>query len=189
MITSQQSLDMDSNLTICHAYYVEGLGYNLFSVGQFCDGDLEVAFRSNTCYAWILEGDDLLNSSRESNLYTISISELAASSLVCLMSKATLIKSWLWHRKLSYLNFGTINQLTSKDLVDGLLKFKYDKYHLCLECEQGKSQKTFFPSKLVPSTESKLELIHMDLCGPMRVESINGKKYILMIVDDYSRYT
>ncbi|GJY24948.1 retrovirus-related pol polyprotein from transposon TNT 1-94 [Tanacetum coccineum] len=79
---------------------------------------------------------DLLTGSRESNLYTISISELAASSLVCLVSKATSTKSWLWHRMLSHLNFGTINQLMSKDLVDGLLKFKYDKDHLCSASEQ-----------------------------------------------------
>ncbi|GJW39658.1 hypothetical protein Tco_0065503 [Tanacetum coccineum] len=58
------------------------------SHGQFCDGDLEVAFRSKTCYVRNLEGDDLLTSARESNLYMISISDMAASSLVCLMSKA-----------------------------------------------------------------------------------------------------
>ncbi|GJY67774.1 retrovirus-related pol polyprotein from transposon TNT 1-94 [Tanacetum coccineum] len=180
---------VQGNLTICHVYYVEGLGHNLFSVRQFCDGDLEVAFRSNTCYVRNLEGDDLLTGSRESNLYTISNSELAASSPVCLMSKATSTKSWLWHRRLSHLNFGTINQLTSKDLVDGLPKCKYNKDHLCSACEQGKSKKASLPSKLVPSTESKLKLLHMDLYGPMRVASINGKKYILFIIDDYSRYT
>ncbi|GJX77103.1 integrase, catalytic region, zinc finger, CCHC-type containing protein [Tanacetum coccineum] len=113
------------NIMICHVYYVEGLGHNLFSVRKFYDGDLEVAFRSNTCYVWNLEIDDLLIGSRDYNLYTISISELAASSPVCLMSRATSIKSWLWHRRLSHLNFGTINHLTSKDLVDGLPKFKF----------------------------------------------------------------
>ncbi|GJV71274.1 copia protein [Tanacetum coccineum] len=177
---------VQGNLTICHVYYVEGLGHNLFLVGQFCDGDLEVAFRSNTCYVRNLEGDDLLTGSRDSNLYTIFISEMAFS-LVCLMSRATLIKSWLWHRRLSHLNFGTINQLTSHDLVDGLPKFKYHKNHLCSACEQGKSKKASLRPKLVPSTESKLELLHMDLCRSMRVASINGKKYILVIVDDYSR--
>ncbi|GJR66670.1 retrovirus-related pol polyprotein from transposon TNT 1-94 [Tanacetum coccineum] len=145
-------------LTICHVYYAEGLGHNLFLVGQFCNGDLEVAFHSNTCYIWNLEGDDLLTGSHDSNLYTISISEMAASFPVCLMSRATSIKSWLWHRRLSHLNF-------------------------------GKSKKASLLSKLVPSTESKLELLHMDLCRPMRVASINGKKYILVIVDDYSWYT
>ncbi|GKC28613.1 retrovirus-related pol polyprotein from transposon TNT 1-94, partial [Tanacetum coccineum] len=153
---------VQGNLTICHVYYVEGLGHNLFLVGQFCS---------------------------RSNLYTISISEMAAFSPVCLMSRATSTKSWLWHRRLSHFNFGTINQLTSHDLVDRLLKFKYHKNHLYSACEQGKSKKASLPPKLVPSTESKLELLNMDLCGPMRVASINGKNYIIMIVDDYSRYT
>ncbi|GJT24406.1 integrase, catalytic region, zinc finger, CCHC-type containing protein [Tanacetum coccineum] len=139
------------NITICHAYYVEGLGHNLFIVGKFCDG------------------------ARKSNLYTISISDMTASSAVCLMSKATLRKSWLWHQRLSHLNFGTINDLTKQDLVDGLSKFKYDKDHQCFAYERGKSKKATHPLKLVPSTHSKLELIHMDLCRPIRVESINGK--------------
>ncbi|GJR25669.1 integrase, catalytic region, zinc finger, CCHC-type containing protein [Tanacetum coccineum] len=131
---------VQGNLTICHVYYVEGLGHNLFSVRQFCDGDLEVAFRSNTCYVQNLEGGDLLIGSRDSNLYTISISEMAASSPVCLMSRATSTKSWLWHRRLSYLNFGTINQLTSKDLVDGLPKFKYNKDHLYMSTSKTYQQ-------------------------------------------------
>ncbi|GJU81039.1 retrovirus-related pol polyprotein from transposon TNT 1-94 [Tanacetum coccineum] len=177
------------NITICHVYYVEGLGHNLFSVGQFCDGDLEVAFRSNTCYVRNLEGDDLLTGGRDSNLYTISISDMAASSPICLMSKATSTKSWLWHRRLSHLNFGTINDLTKLDLVDGLPKFKYEKDHLCSACDRGKRKKASHPPKLIPSDYSKLELLHMDLCGPMRVALVNGKKYILVIVDDFSRFT
>ncbi|GJV61838.1 retrovirus-related pol polyprotein from transposon TNT 1-94 [Tanacetum coccineum] len=165
------------------------LGHNLFSVGQFYDGDLEVAFRSNTCYVRNLEGDDLLKGGRDSNLYTISISDMAASSPVCLMSKATSTKSWLWNQRLSHLNFGTINDLTRLDLVDGLPKFKYGKDYLCSTCEIRKSKKASHPPKLVPSDHSKLELLHIDLCGLMRVASINKKKYILVIVDDFSRYT
>ncbi|GJR28517.1 putative ribonuclease H-like domain-containing protein [Tanacetum coccineum] len=75
------------------------------------------------------------------------------------------------------------------DLVDGLPKLKYGNDHLCSTCEMGKSKKASHPPKLVPSDHSKLELLHMDLCDPMRVASINRKKYILVIVDDYSRYT
>ncbi|GKD30988.1 hypothetical protein Tco_1241766 [Tanacetum coccineum] len=71
---------VQGNITICHVYYVEGLGHNLFSVGQFCDGDLEVAFRSNTCYVRNLDEDDLLTGAHESNLYTISILDMVAFS-------------------------------------------------------------------------------------------------------------
>ncbi|GJY92736.1 integrase, catalytic region, zinc finger, CCHC-type containing protein [Tanacetum coccineum] len=169
---------IQGNITICHVYYVEGLGHNLFSVGQFCDRDLEVDFRSKTCYVRNLEGDDLLTGGHESNLYTISISNMAASSPVCLMSKSTSTKSWLWHRRLSHLSFGTINDLTRLDLVDGLPKFKYGKDHLCSACERGKSKKASHLPKLVPSDHSKLELLHMDLCGPMRVASIMEIKII-----------
>nr|GEW06462.1 Gag-Pol polyprotein [Tanacetum cinerariifolium] len=114
---------------------------------------------------------------------------MGASSPVCLMSKATSTKSWLWHRRFSHLNFGTINDLTRLDLANGLPKFKYEKDHLCSACEMGKSKKASHPPKLLPSDNSKLELLHMDLCGPMRVASINEKMCILMIVYDYSRYT
>ncbi|GKC75923.1 integrase, catalytic region, zinc finger, CCHC-type containing protein [Tanacetum coccineum] len=135
---------LHGNITICHVYYVEGLGHNLFSVGQFCDGDLEVAFHSKTCYVRNLKGDDLLMGARESNLYTISISDMAASSSVCLMSKSTSTKSWLWHRRLSHLNFGTINHLTKQYLVDGLLKFKYDKDIYVPHVSKEKSRKLLF---------------------------------------------
>ncbi|GJX81957.1 retrovirus-related pol polyprotein from transposon TNT 1-94 [Tanacetum coccineum] len=151
--------------------------------GDYIHGNITI------CHVYYVEGDDLLTRGRNSNLYTISISDMVASSPVCLMSKATSTKSWLWHRRLSHLNFGTINDLTRLDLVDGLPKFKYGKDHLCSACERGKSKKASHPPKLVPSDHSKLELLHMDLCGPMRVASINGKRYILVIVDDYSRYT
>ncbi|GJT99296.1 retrovirus-related pol polyprotein from transposon TNT 1-94 [Tanacetum coccineum] len=143
----------------------------------------------DTCYVQNLEGDDLLTGGRDSNLYTISISDMAASSPICLMSKATSTKSWLWHRRLSHLNFGTINDLTKLDLVDGLPKFKYGKDHLCSACERGKSKKASHPPKLIPSDYSKLELLHMDLYGLTRVASVNGKKYILVIVDDFSKFT
>ncbi|GJX03829.1 retrovirus-related pol polyprotein from transposon TNT 1-94 [Tanacetum coccineum] len=102
---------------------------------------------------------------------------MAASSPVCLTSKATLTKSWLWHRRLSHLNFGTINDLTKHDLVDGILKFKYGKDHLCSACERGKSKKASHPPKVVPSNHSKLILLHMDLYEPTRVAPINKKRY------------
>ncbi|GJV29583.1 retrovirus-related pol polyprotein from transposon TNT 1-94 [Tanacetum coccineum] len=151
---------VQGNLTICHVYYgCEGLGLlSIFWSRHFYDGRFYVvAFRSNTCYVWNLEGDDLITDSRDSNLYTISISEMASSSLVCLISRATSTKSWLWHHRISHLNFGTIDQLMSKDLVDGLPKFKYNKDHLCSTYEQRKSKKASLLPKLVPSTESKLE--------------------------------
>ncbi|GKA15150.1 integrase, catalytic region, zinc finger, CCHC-type containing protein [Tanacetum coccineum] len=93
------------NVTISRVYYVEGLGHNLFYVGQFCDADLEVAFQKNTCFIHNLEGVDLLFESRDTNLYTISLDDMLKTSPICLLSKASKNKSCLWHRRLSHLNF------------------------------------------------------------------------------------
>nr|GFB24776.1 putative ribonuclease H-like domain-containing protein [Tanacetum cinerariifolium] len=126
------------NVTILRVYFVEGLGHNLFSVGQFCDSDLEVAFRQHTCFIYNLDGVILLTGSRGNNLYTLSLKDMMASSPICLLSKDSRTKSWLWHRRLSHMNFGAINHLARQGLVR---------------------------------------------------EIVNGKKYILVIIDDYSRFT
>ncbi|GKD41658.1 retrovirus-related pol polyprotein from transposon TNT 1-94 [Tanacetum coccineum] len=174
------------NILITKVYFVEGLGHNLFSVGQFCDADLEVAF---TCFVRNLDRVDMLKGNRSTYLYTINLYEMTFSSPICLMARATSTKSWLWHQRLSHLNFDTINTLAKDNLVTGLPKFKYTKDHLCPSCEQGKSKKKPHKPKPVPNSQNRLHLLHMDLCGPMRVKSINGKRYILVIVDDYSCYT
>ncbi|GKA08946.1 retrovirus-related pol polyprotein from transposon TNT 1-94 [Tanacetum coccineum] len=177
------------NVTIKWVYYVEGLNHNLFSVGQFCDADLEVAFRKSTCFVRDLQGNDLLTGNRGSDLYTISLQEITSSTPICFMAKASPTQAWLWHRRLSHLNFDYITLLSKKDIVTGLPKLTYVKDQLCLSCEMSKAKRSSFKSKAVPSSKGRLNLLHMDLCGPMRVASINGKKYILVIVDDYSRYT
>ncbi|GJQ92965.1 retrovirus-related pol polyprotein from transposon TNT 1-94 [Tanacetum coccineum] len=174
---------------ISRVYYVEGLGHNLFSVGQFCDSDLEVAFRKHTCFVRNLDGVDLIKGSRGTNLYTISVDDMMRSSPICLLSKASKNKSWLWHRRLNHLNFGTLNDLARKDLVRGLPRLKFEKDHLCSACQLGKSRKATHKPKTINTITEVLHTLHMDLCGPMRVQSINGKKYILVIVDDYSRFT
>ncbi|GJT56091.1 retrovirus-related pol polyprotein from transposon TNT 1-94 [Tanacetum coccineum] len=94
-----------------------------------------------------------------------------------------------YHRRLNHLNFGTINDLARKDLVRGLPRFKFEKDHLCSACQLGKSKKHTHTPITENTNLEVLYTLHMDLCGPMRVQTINGKKYILVIVDDYSRFT
>nr|GEV54151.1 hypothetical protein [Tanacetum cinerariifolium] len=103
--------------------------------------------------------------------------------------KALKTKSWLWHRRLSHLNFGAINHLARQGLVRGLPKLKFEKDHLCSACAMEKVRKKSHKPKSEDTNQEKLYLLHMDLYGPMRVESVNEKKYILVIVDDYSRFT
>ncbi|GJW34320.1 retrovirus-related pol polyprotein from transposon TNT 1-94 [Tanacetum coccineum] len=117
------------------------LGHNLFSVGQFCDSNLEVSFRQHTCFIRNLEGVDLLTGSQGNYLYTLSLGDMMTSSPICLLSKASKTKSWLWHRRLSHLNFGEIYHLARHGLVRGLPKLKFEKDHLCSNYAMGKSKK------------------------------------------------
>ncbi|GJS80729.1 retrovirus-related pol polyprotein from transposon TNT 1-94 [Tanacetum coccineum] len=147
---------------ISRVYYVEGLKHNLFSVGQFCDGGLEVAFRQHSCHIRNYDMVDLLKGSRTTNLYSISLNDMMSASPVCLLTKASSTK--------------------------GLPMLKYDKDHLCPSCQLGKSKKASHPLKAENTNTEVLHTLHMDLCGLMRTESINGKKYVLVIVDNYTRF-
>nr|GEZ22146.1 hypothetical protein [Tanacetum cinerariifolium] len=109
----------------------------IMGYGQFCDSDLEVAFRQHTCFIRNLEG-------------------------------ASKTKSWLWHRRLSHLNFGAINHLARQGLVRGLSKLKFEKDHLCSACAMGKSTKKSHKPKSEDTNQEKLYLLHMDLCEPMQ---------------------
>ncbi|GJY27153.1 integrase, catalytic region, zinc finger, CCHC-type containing protein [Tanacetum coccineum] len=164
------------NVTISTVYYVEGLGHNLFFVGQFCDADLELAFWKNTCFISNLEGVDLLSESHDTNLYMISLDDMLKTSPICLLSKASKTKSWLWHLRLSHLNFNTLNKLAKYGLARGIPRLKFQKDHLCSTCALGKSKKSSHQPKAEDTNQEKLYLLHMDLCGPMRVASINGKR-------------
>nr|GFA14609.1 retrovirus-related Pol polyprotein from transposon TNT 1-94 [Tanacetum cinerariifolium] len=157
------------SMTIKKVYYVEGLGHKLFSVGQFCDKGLEVAFRKSTCFVRNEDGVDLLTGDRSSNLYTIALHKVASNSLTCLLAKASSLQSWLWHQRLSHLNFATINNLVKNNLVQGLSKMKFEKDHLCSACEQGKIHRKHHKSKTAFASNKPLYLLHMDLCEPMRV--------------------
>ncbi|GJW23278.1 retrovirus-related pol polyprotein from transposon TNT 1-94 [Tanacetum coccineum] len=153
-------------ITTKRVYYVKGLNHNLFSVGQFYDADLEVAFRKSTCYIRDLKGNYLLTGSRGANLYSITLEDTSTPNPICLMAKATLSQAWLWHRRLSYLNFDSINLLSKNDIVIGLPKLKFIKDHLCSSCDLGKAKRKSFHTKTTPSSKRQLQLLHMDLCGP-----------------------
>nr|GEY42199.1 retrovirus-related Pol polyprotein from transposon TNT 1-94 [Tanacetum cinerariifolium] len=119
----------------------------------------------------------------------LALNEVASNSSTCLLAKASSSQSWLWHQRLSHLNFATINNLVKNNLVQGLPKMKFEKDHMCSAYEQGKIHRKHHKSKTAFASNKQLYLLHMDLCGPMRFESINGKRYVLVVVDDYSRYT
>ena len=97
--------------------------------------------------------------------------------------------SWLWHRRLGHASMDLMSKLIRKDLVRGLSKVKFETNKLCDACQLGKQTKNSFRPKNVVSTSRPLELIYMNLFGPTRTTSLGEKKYGLMIIDEYSRYT
>ncbi|GJT89721.1 retrovirus-related pol polyprotein from transposon TNT 1-94 [Tanacetum coccineum] len=131
------------NVTISRVYYVEGLGHNLFFIGKFCDSNLEVSFRQHTCFIRNIEGVDLLTGSRGNNLYTLSLGDIMTSSPICLLSKASKTKSWLWHQRLSHLNFSAINHLARQDneieFVNHTLREYYEKVGISHETSVARS--------------------------------------------------
>ena len=109
--------------------------------------------------------------------------------MTCLFSKACVEESWLWHKKLSHLNFKAMNLLVKKNLVRGLPKVEFTKDGLCDACQKGKQRKASFKSKTESSIDEPLQLLHMDLFGPVNIMSISKKKYCLVIVDDFTRFS
>nr|GEU50788.1 hypothetical protein [Tanacetum cinerariifolium] len=172
------------NVTISRVYYVEGLGHNLFFVGQFCDSDLEVAFCQHTCFIRNLDGVDLLTGSRGNNLYTLSLQYMMASSPIYLLSKASKTKSWLWHRCLSHLNFGAINHLARQGLVRGLPKLKFEKITFVQHVQRvkflrSKEETPDFIIKFLKMIRVKLKV---SVC---RIQTDNETEFVNQTLRDY----
>nr|GEU33260.1 integrase, catalytic region, zinc finger, CCHC-type, peptidase aspartic, catalytic [Tanacetum cinerariifolium] len=181
-----------------HRLYLNQQGKLTLNVNAVCATCNECLVDSNHFACVTKMSNDMNARTKKPNVVPISTRKpksqanksIATTHKEKVASKSTNQKPQSYYRKLlSHLNFDYINLLSKKDIVISLPKLKYVKDQLCSSCELSKAKKSSFKSKVVPSSKGRLDLLHMDLCGPMRVASINGKKYILVIVDDYSRYT
>ncbi|GJT35347.1 retrovirus-related pol polyprotein from transposon TNT 1-94 [Tanacetum coccineum] len=125
------------------------LGY-----GDLVQGTITIK-RKSACYILDLKRNDLLTGSRGTDLYSITLQETSTPNPICLMAKATSSQAWLWHRRLSHLNFDTINLLLKNDIVTGLLKLKLVKDHLFSSCELGKAERKSFHTKTTMSSKRR----------------------------------
>src|ERR1044072_7547557 len=174
--------------SIKNVLLVEGLMHNLLSISQLADNGYDVLFNQKSCKVVCQkDGSILFNGTRKNNIYKISISDLVKQNAKCLLSVNE--EQWVWHRKLGHVSLRMISQLNKLELVRGLTNLKFTSEALCEACQNGKFSKRSFKAKNVVSTSRPLELLHIDLFGPVKTASINGKKYGLVIVDDYSRWT
>ena len=174
--------------SISNVLLVEGLAHNLLSISQLSDNGYDIIFNQNSCKAVSQkDGSILFSGKRKNNIYKIDLSDLKSQNVKCLLSVSN--EQWVWHRRLGHVSLRKISQLNKLNLVRGLPNLKYNSEALCEACQKGKFSKPSFKSKNVVSSSKPLELLHIDLFGPVKTASIRGKKYGLVIVDDYSRWT
>ncbi|GJV89010.1 hypothetical protein Tco_1532948 [Tanacetum coccineum] len=178
-----------------NVYFLKELKYNLFSVSQICDNKNNVLFTDSEC---LVLGKDfkvddshvLLRTPRQHNMYSIDLNNIVPhKNLTCLIAKASVDESMMWHRRLGHLNFKTMNKLVRNNLVRGLPSKSFENDHTCVACLKGKQHKASCKTKLVNSVSKPLHTLHMDLFGPTSVSSLNHKWYCLVVTDDFSRFT
>ena len=121
------------------------------------------------------------------NIYVANLETSHGDDMTCLSAQNE--NADLWYCRLGHVSSSLFNKLISKDLVRGLPKLKFAENKVCEACVKGKQIRSSFKPKNKVTSSRTLELLHMDLCGPLKVQCRNGMKYILVIVDDYSRYT
>src|ERR1044071_175395 len=138
----------------------------------------------------IIEDHTLLIAKRCGNVYAVDIEkDKVLNNTACFFSRASTSETDLWHRRLGHVNFKTINKVTKMGLVRGLPLKVYQCQEHCVSCLKGKQHKSSYKSIEESKTTACLQLLHMDLFGPVKIMSLGKKKYCLVIIDDYSRFT
>lgn len=174
--------------SIDNVYHVNGLKYSLLSVSQICDKVNEVNFRSEKYIVVKLTTKKVILAAHKSkNMYVANLETSHGDDLTCVSAKNE--NADLWHQRLGHVSSSLLNKPISKDLVLGLSKLKFCESKICEAYVKGKQIRSSLKPKKQVTSSRVLDLVHMDLCGPLKVQSRNGKKYILVIVDEYSRYT
>ncbi|GJV19758.1 ribonuclease H-like domain-containing protein [Tanacetum coccineum] len=191
-ITGKGTLKTD-NLDFEDVYFVNELKFNLFSVSQMCDKKNYVLFTDIECLVlspnFMLpdENQILLKIPRKDNMYSFDMKNIVPKeSLTCLIAKATLDESMLWHRRLGHINFKNINKLVKDNLVRGLPTKRFENDQTCVACLKGKQHRASCKSKVLNPITKPLFMLHMDLFGPTFVSSLMHKKYCLVVTNDYS---
>ncbi|GJX89058.1 putative ribonuclease H-like domain-containing protein [Tanacetum coccineum] len=185
-----------ANLDFDDVYFVDELKFNLFSVSQMCDKKNSVLFTDTEClilspsFKLLDDSQAVLRAPRQNGVYSLDLKNIVPSGgITCLYANATIDESKLWHKRLGHVNFKNINKLGKGHLVRGLPSKVFVNDHTCVACKKGKQHKTSCKAKLEGTIRKPLELLHMDLFGPVSVERINKKKYCLVVTDDFSRFS
>lgn len=176
----------NGQIKFTHVAYVNGLKYNLISVSQLCDAGFRVLFDIDQGTIFNINWEVVLVAPRKGNVYALDMS--VAPTEQCFYSKADEDTNWLWHKRLSHLNFKNLNKLARKGLADGIPPLTFRKDKPCSGCEMGKQHRASFKTKQNFQVTEPLYMLHMYLFGPVNVQTPSGKKYTLVIIDEFFRY-
>ncbi|GKA94214.1 retrovirus-related pol polyprotein from transposon TNT 1-94 [Tanacetum coccineum] len=177
-----------NGITFTMVAYMNGLKHNLISINQLCDANFKVLFTKTQRTIFNQNDEVLLIAPRRRDVYVIDMSSYNEESNACFFAKASPSVNWLWHKRLSHLNFKNINKHAKQNLVAGIPSSAFSKDKNYSACEKGKHQRASFKTKRLFSINKCLHLLHMDLFGPVKPQTISHNKYTLVIIDEYSRY-
>jgi hypothetical protein len=176
------------NHSICNVFLVEFLGYNLLSISQLCKMGYSCLFTDVGVTVFRRNDDSLdFKGVLDGQLYLVDFTVNNAELDTCLISKTNM--GWLWHCRLAHVGMKNLHELLKGEHILELTNVRFEKDMICSACQAGKQVGVHHPHKNIMTTESPLELLHMDLFHPIAYISIGRGKYCLVIVDDYSRFT
>jgi hypothetical protein len=166
---------------------VDNLRYNLLSVSQLVDADLDVLFCKSGSRVLDSSSNLVCGVSHNGKIFQTDLS-FAQSSVKCLISQSS-SELWKWHRRLGHLSFNLLCRLSGLGILRGLLLLKFESNLVCAPCRYGRMIAASQSPVNTVMTEQSGQLLHMKIVGPSRIRSMGGKWYVLVIVDDYSRYS
>ncbi|GKD03586.1 retrovirus-related pol polyprotein from transposon TNT 1-94 [Tanacetum coccineum] len=178
-----------SGITFTRVAYVNGLKHNLININQLCDANFIVMFTKTQGTIFNQNDKVFLIAPRRRDVYVIDMSSFNKESNACFFAKASPSVNWLWHKRLSHLNFKNTKNLEKHNLVSSLPSLTFCKDKNYSKCEKEKHHRASFKTKRSFSINKWLHLLHMDLFGSVKPQTISHNKYTLVIVDEYSRYT
>ncbi|CAM8890189.1 unnamed protein product [Rhodiola kirilowii] len=168
-------------------YWVDGLKANLISISQLCDNSNQVQFSRNSCHVYNKHGVYVMEGDRASNNCYLLSRAATPGAVTCMLSRCDEIH--LWHQRLGHINFRSLKFLSNEKLIEGIPVIRGDMQIICGDCQAGKQTRTVHKKVDKVYTKRALELLHMDLMGPMQVESLGRKRYAFVCIDDYTRYS
>ncbi|WVZ80272.1 hypothetical protein U9M48_027763 [Paspalum notatum var. saurae] len=181
------SVLLSTKLSLREVAFVRNLGFNLVSVSQLLDEGFEVRFKKGACR--ILDAEETLVCSLLPFGQVFRVDLTSVSGPACCLVASPSADILKWHRRLGHLSFDLLVRLSSMGLIRGLPKLRAEKDLVCHPCRHGK---TVAASHILVSqvmTSYPGELLYMDTVGPARVASVSGKWYVLVVVDDFSRFS